>query len=151
MCCLPACALSMRRILASYNRNDMRSSFSASASISDEVIYVVPSSPSSSLASFLFACPGNGAARGVKSGRWESGRRRLFGPGHARVVIDLPRILAHRDLYIVFCARGIVSFLFFPNGIVPAQSGTATCKPFTRSRHSCETGIYTTIDVNSYR
>ena len=62
--------------------------------------------------------------------QWEAGKQKASAPdlgpglGHARVIIDLPRILARRDR-IVFCARGIVSLLFFPNGIVPAAERLA--------------------------
>ena len=50
----------------------------------------------------------------VNSGWRGSGRRRLLGPGHARVIIDLLRILARRDLSLL-CAGHRPRFLFFPN------------------------------------
>ena len=47
---------------------------------------------------------------------------RLSPAGDARLVLDIPCTSSRAGTF-VFCARGIVSFLFLPNGMVPARRG----------------------------
>ena len=90
-----------------------------SASISDQLaMYAMPSSSHSALASFLFACPGDGAV-GASVGGGE-------GVGSSAPVTPVWSSISHassRAGTFVFFARGIVRLLFFPNGIVPGSSG----------------------------